>query len=333
MKILLSAKSVTDRNANYQSSADTRRKNLENRLRNIFLEGLKQSYFKDQSVEYLNIYRPPYANHKSFYEFEFELSNTRSEYDKAHVFGDSSLTPSKIAAQLNKLHDDGSLLLLEEAKERDAAIRNKMSNLGEMIDPILVKYDITGRVIPNIDNPKLGHEQVIILKWDIDDVLGCEYYESTLTYRQHHVIFTGFYFNGHSADWYVEKSDQENLRFIENAIAQTVSAVKNWMETVDYVVDNLHDIEYQVNSELSRFEYDGVTIDDIDVKTNLDDPTSSYKSGPRIDDSIIISFHMYGYGGKIDLDVKYTWGEWNSIDINKKLINIIKYRKRKYDLA
>lgn len=333
MKILLSAKSVTDRNANYQSSADTRRKNMESRLRNMFLEGLKQSYFKDQSVEYLSI-EPLQWNRKTMYRFNFELSNTRFIYDRPYIFGYANVTPSEIADQLNKLHDDNDLLLEDEAKKRDVEIKNKISTLSEMIDPILVKYDVTGQVVvPDTSSSELSHTQRISLNWDIDDILGCECHKNTLTYRQHSLFFSGFYFNGYSPAWDVEKSDKENLKFIENAIAQTVAEVKNWVETVDYVLDNLYDIEDQVNSQLSSFEYDRVAIDDIKVKTDLDDRYISYRSGPRIDDAIIISFHMYGYDGKIDLNVKYTWGEWNSIDINKKLINIIKYRKRKYGLA
>lgn len=268
------------------------------------------------------------------YVIEFELSNTRYKDNSTPyiiVYPDS--IPEEVAASLNRLHDHNDLLLSEEAEARDIDIKNKISNLNEMIDPILAKYDVIGRVVPHTDRSNLGHKSVIYLDWDIDDVSGCAYREDYLTYRQHSLFFSGFYFNGDPANWYVNKSDDENLKFIENAIAQSVAAVKNWMETVDYVLDNLHDIEDRVISQLSRFEYDGVAIDDIDIETHITDGAYRYNSGPQIDDSIIISFRVYGYGGKIDLDIKYTWGEWNSMDVNKKLINIIKYRKRKYGLA
>lgn len=336
MKILLSAKNISDNYADSRNSEDTQRKNLEDKLRSTFLKGLEQSYFKGQSIEYFNIDRA-LGTRKPMYKFEFELSNTKSGYTRPFIFGYADITPSKIAAMLNRLHDDKILLLSEEADERSTAIEDKLSNLSEMIDPILVKYGITGQVVLDADVSQLIHEKSIILGWDIDDILGCEYHETELTYRNHILYFPGFSFEGFAVGWDFEKSDKENLKCVESAIAQTVVEVKNWMETVDYVLDNLHSIGNKVSSQLSRFEYDGVSIDDINVKTDLDPYSmSSYRSGSRsapvIDEAIIISFHIYGYDGKIDLNAKYTWGEWKSMDVNKKLINIINYRKRKYNL-
>ncbi len=76
MKILLSAKNISDNYVDSRNSEDTRRRNLEDKLRSTFLAGLKQSYFKDQSIEYLNI-DSVLGTRKTMYKFEFELSNTK----------------------------------------------------------------------------------------------------------------------------------------------------------------------------------------------------------------------------------------------------------------
>lgn len=232
---------------------------------------------------------------------------------------------------LNKAYEKGDVVLDSEASENIEHRQDICDEIVSFIDDAYAKYNITGHASISDKFVNNVREDFIYPDPGVTAICGLDYYPSSgymsyVTYRNRKHETSSFDLSTMIDNY------KDALPKMEANIRKISEEVRYWISAVDYVESNGHRIDSEVRDTLENFQYEDVYVDNIEVNDILDNYYAYYITKHPVDEMIEISFDLYGYNGQIDLQAKMTYAEWKSTDIQKKLVNMIKYRKRKYGI-
>lgn len=339
MKRYINSSETVDRNLKAEQLKQHRgkEKNL-----NTILEQFEKAFAKSKlsgcTLESLKAQQGGWFSSRrdTTYRAIYTLSGVVIKYQEMTILIRPNLTESEIYEtilnDLNEAYEKGDIVTDSEISENIENRRDICDEIVSFIDDSYAKYDITGHAsIPDKFISDVKKDLVHVYP-NVTSICGLDYHTAS-GYKQSYVTYRNRKYEIHSFNFYTFINDYKHeLPKMENTICEVSEEVRYWISVVDYLESNGHRIDSEVRNMLENFQYEDVYVDNIEVKDISDEYYGRYITEHPVDEMIEISFDLYGYNGQIDLQVRMTYAEWKSTYIEKKLVNMIKYGKRKYGI-
>ena len=244
-------------------------------------------------------------------------------------------TPKQVATDqvdlINDLRTRGKLIYKDEADALYAQLHSLIGRISEIVDAMNQKYDsdITLEADPMEETLK-SHGSARIL------VTGNYVGDCNIIYGESggYGLYRGFRIPLPSVMAWISRRDLLNHgpEYIENDAKRGLTAffkdIEQQMEEIDAIVDNGDRFESDVENFCDDFtrayigRYPG-----LEVTYSIEIPSETERIYKPMVLRAILEVHCYN--DEIAFRMEYTYDEWYQTDIAKKIVNAIKYRKRR----
>ncbi len=246
----------------------------------------------------------------------------RSELDKI---------PQAVSKELDRKFFIGDLKPIDEMNRIHELVNKAQDDIRNLIDALMIKYDADGDLSFN-DNYVYytsDGEPGIFFSISFDKFLGIPHDTFSFEYQGY-----DFYYNidRKNKEWLLEEPYEYNKSAVTEGFEKLANDLSRWKTIIDNIdVDKFaDDIEYQLKSFESKYKsrFPGLEISNLEVHAIVPD-TGRFLSFSK---NYKFSFDLEAYDGEIDITVKMTLDDLKGKTLEDRLLNIIKYRKRKYGL-
>lgn len=299
----------------------------EDEIKRLVEQGISKSEFAGHEISKFKI--------KGHY-IEFELDGVGSPKgytpDISVYFKRNELynIPESVSEELNQNFESGYLKPKDEVDSIHELARKAKDDIKRIVDELMSKYNADGYVKVDendifyrygepglsftIHFNKLLEVARDIYSWKYE---GYSFYDS---------------FDIESKIWWLEKPYEYNRSNIAKGFEKLADSISKWKNIIDNIdVDKVaDDIEYQLKSFESKYKsrFPGLEISDLKVRAIVPDSSRFLSWSTNYE----FSFDLEAYDGEIDITVEMTLDDLKEKTLEDRLINIIKYRKRKYGL-
>lgn len=238
--------------------------------------------------------------------------------------------PEAVSKRVNLYLESGYLKPEDELDSIHELARKAKDDIESIVDELMSKYDADGYAEVN-ENDISYASSGPVLTFNIHfnkfleasrDIYSWEYEG----YRFYEV----FSFGGRM--WRLGRPYNYNRSNIVKGFEKLADSISKWKNIIDSIdVDEVaDDIEYELKSFESKYKsrFPGLEISNLKVSA-IAPNSSAYLSQPI---NYKFSFDLEAYDREIDITIEMTLDDLKGKTLEDRLLNIIKYRKRKYGL-
>lgn len=238
--------------------------------------------------------------------------------------------PNDVTEVINKGIENGYYMPVEDINRFNELAEKAKDDVISVVDDLMSKYDADGDVRFR-DGLYVESDGVeISFKIVFSRFMGAEV-DKYFVY-QGHDFYT--YIDYKHLRWALEESYDYNKDNISEGFETLAEKISAWIQTIDDVdTDEVaDDLEYQLKSFESKYKsrFPGLKISNLEVEPIL--PRFDNELRSASDERYKFSFDLEAYDGEIDITVEMTLDDLKGGTLEDRLINILKYRKRKYGL-
>lgn len=299
----------------------------EDEIRRLVEQGVSKSEFAGHEISKFEI-------KGNFIEFELDGVGSPKGYtpEISVYFKRNKLynIPESVSEELNQNFESGYLKPKDEVDSIQELARKAKDDINNVVNELMSKYDADGYVKVRDNNIFYeSDEPVLSFIINFNKFLGVSRDIYSWKYEGY-----SFYdsFDIESESWWLEKPYKYNRSNIAKGFEKLADSISKWKNIIDNIdVDKVaDDIEYQLKSFESKYKsrFPGLEMSNLKVNAIVPDSSRFLFWSTNYE----FSFDLEAYDGEIDITIEMTLDDLKEKTLEDRLINIIKYRKRKYGL-
>lgn len=299
----------------------------EDEIRDLVEQGISKSKFAGREITKFRV-------DKNNVEFELDGIGSPLEHDPtisvwfkpSRIFN----LPNDVTKVINKGIENGYYMPVEDIDRFNELAEKAKDDVISVVDELMSKYHAEGDVkFRNglyVDSDRVE----ILFKIVFSQFMDVEV-DKYFIYQGHDFYA---YIDDKHLRWVLEESYDYNKDNISEGFETLAEKISAWRQTIDDVdtYEVADDLEYQLKSFESKYKsrFPGLKISNLEVEPIL--PRFDNELRSASDERYKFSFDLEAYDGEIDITVEMTLDDLKGGTLEDRLINILKYRKRKYGL-